>query len=241
MRDIATPTRGDAGVFRSQVHRVRDRAVLRRARRLARGRADISPFWSRLRDGPRGRAIATSARTRAVRRRENDRRRSLVVASRLFARTSRCDDNRRRSCPLVVASRLFARTSRRDDDRKTVSVELGRRRYLLLGACRDAWGALQKENNRQILARGVMNVCFLAACGYRGCAMWRGWAADAGWTTVGQAASHATARAAFTRVRPALPRAAASSRLVSSEYQLRSCGAAAIHQRNIHVAAAASP
>jgi len=62
--------------------------------------------------------------------------------------------------------------------------------YLLLGACRDAWGALQKENNRQILARGVMNVCFLAACGYRGCAMWRGWAADAGWTTVGQAASH---------------------------------------------------
>ena len=46
--------------------------------------------------------------------------------------------------------------------------------FYLLGAVREKWAAAKTADKRQILSRGVMNVLFLAACGYRGLMMWRG-------------------------------------------------------------------
>ena len=43
--------------------------------------------------------------------------------------------------------------------------------FYLLGAVRDKWAAAKTADKRQILSRGVMNVLFLAACGYRGLMM----------------------------------------------------------------------
>ena len=49
--------------------------------------------------------------------------------------------------------------------------------FLLLGGLRGGWAPLRSAWNRSTLSRGVMNVCFLAACGYRGAVMWNSSAA----------------------------------------------------------------
>ena len=59
--------------------------------------------------------------------------------------------------------------------------------FLLLGGLRGGWAPLRSAWNRSTLSRGVMNVCFLAACGYRGAMMWKGWYEDAGWASVSAA------------------------------------------------------
>ena len=62
--------------------------------------------------------------------------------------------------------------------------------FYLLGAVRDKWAAARTADKRQILSRGVMNVLFLAACGYRGLMMWRGWYVEAGWPSIPAALQH---------------------------------------------------
>lgn len=59
--------------------------------------------------------------------------------------------------------------------------------FLLLGGLRGLWKPLGSAWNRSTLSRGIMNVAFLSACGYRGAMMWKGWAADAGWSSAGEA------------------------------------------------------
>jgi hypothetical protein len=62
--------------------------------------------------------------------------------------------------------------------------------FYLLGALRDTWAAARTPAKRQILSRGAMNVLFLAACGYRGLMMWRGWYVEAGWPSLSAAMAH---------------------------------------------------
>ena len=59
--------------------------------------------------------------------------------------------------------------------------------YLALCGARGVWAPLDSTWNRTVLSRGVMNVCYLGACGYRGLSMWRDWYGEAGWTSLGEA------------------------------------------------------
>lgn len=69
-------------------------------------------------------------------------------------------------------------TSRSPLLQKYIAYEIGRccllhlGSWLLMCGLKRSWHILDSSSARHVLARGVMNVVFLGACGYRGVAMW---------------------------------------------------------------------